>query len=82
MNSMDFASKGLYTSTNNNRNGEHYQFIRESVVNSDKNLIGTPRNTIKVNKTTMYDPNHLNKFIKESNFANSPSRAKHIVPHN
>jgi len=63
MNSMDFASKGLYSATNQNSNAQKYYFMRESVANSDKNLIGTPRSCVKNQQTTMFDPNHMNKFI-------------------
>ena len=34
LNSMDFASKGLYTATNCNTNSQKYYFMRESVANS------------------------------------------------
>lgn len=60
---MDFASKGLYTATNINRSEDKYAFIRQSVANSGKDLIGTPRTCVKNKQTTLYDPNHLNKFI-------------------
>ena len=53
--------------------------MRESIANSDKNLIGTPRAVVKCKHTTMYDPNHLNKFIKESDFGNSPSKSSVVA---
>ena len=44
-------------------------------MNSETNLVGSPSKMNVIDKTTMYDPNHMNKFIEKSTFAARPSRS-------
>lgn len=57
MRATDFASKGLFQE---GKSKYINTIMKHTIVNSESNLIGSPSKMNIIDKSTMYDPNHMN----------------------
>ena len=80
MKSTDFASKDMYGESSRNRKVAEMvtNMLRNSVVNTDKNMVRVPSRGSR-----MFDTQHMNQFVSQSHFGGvatvSTMRSKNLL---